>query len=76
MMDGYDIDFIKKISMKCKTPLSVIGGAGSLKDIRKLFHEVGIVGAGAGSLFIFKGKYKAVLINYPTPEEKLEIYKL
>ena len=38
--------------------------------MEKLIEKFGIVGAGAGSLFVFKGKYRAVLINYPILIEK------
>ena len=51
-------------------PLTILGGAGSLEDIGKLVNAFGIIGACAGSLFVFKGPYRAVLINYPSPEEK------
>jgi cyclase len=52
-------------------PLTVLGGAGSLTDIGEVIMEHGIIGTAAGSLFVFKGKYRAVLINYPTPQEKM-----
>ena len=48
-------------------------GAGSLDDIRALVSQHAIVGAGAGSLFVFKGKYRAVLINYPTQQDRAEL---
>ena len=51
-------------------PLTVLGGAGSLKDIASLIESYGIIGAAAGSLFVFKGVYRAVLINYPKRAEK------
>jgi cyclase len=38
-----------------------------------LIEKFGIIGAAAGSLFVFKGKYRAVLINYPTHKEKKDI---
>jgi cyclase len=50
-----------------------LGGAGSLEDIGQLVSRVGVVGAAAGSLFVFKGKYRAVLINYPTPMQKTQL---
>ena len=70
LMNGYDIGFIKKIDSKVKVPLTILGGAGSLNHIKELVSTFGIIGCGAGSLFVFKGKYKAVLINYPNFEEK------
>ena len=48
----------------------LFGGAGSLNDMGNLISQFGIIGAAAGSLFVFKGVYKAVLINYPNPVEK------
>ena len=65
MMNGYDIGIITKIRKEVSLPMTVLGGAGSIEDIGKLIHSFGIIGAAAGSLFVFKGVYKAVLINYP-----------
>jgi cyclase len=73
-MKGYDFDLIDSVRNAISTPLTVLGGAGSLDDIRSLVCRYGIIGAAAGSLFVFKGKYRAVLINYPSLEEKLGIY--
>ena len=70
MMSGYDISLAKKIREVTSVPLTILGGAGSLDDIGLLIREFGIIGAAAGSLFVFKGKYKAVLINYPDAAEK------
>ena len=74
-MKGYDFDLIDSVRKAISTPLTVLGGAGSLDDIRSLVSRYGIIGAAAGSLFVFKGKYRAVLINYPSLEEKLGIYQ-
>jgi cyclase len=74
-MKGYDFDLIDSVRNAISTPLTVLGGAGSLDDIRSLVSRYGIIGAAAGSLFVFKGKYRAVLINYPSLEEKLGIYQ-
>jgi cyclase len=70
MMNGYDLDMIDKVRSSMSLPLTVIGGAGNLEDIGLLIKKYGIIGAAAGSLFVFKGKYKAVLINYPNWGEK------
>ncbi|MEN9949701.1 MAG: Imidazole glycerol phosphate synthase subunit HisF [Bacteroidota bacterium] len=70
MMKGYDLNIIDKIRKSISLPMTVLGGAGSLQDIGKLINQYGIIGAAAGSLFVFKGIYKAVLINYPNWEEK------
>lgn len=73
VMKGYDLELITKIKSLVTVPVTAIGGAGSYDDIKKLVCLHPIIGAGAGSAFVFKGKYKAVLINYPTPAEKSNI---
>ncbi|RZK18189.1 MAG: imidazole glycerol phosphate synthase subunit HisF [Flavobacterium sp.] len=75
IMKGYDMTLIDKVREKISLPLTVLGGAGSLDDIAKVIKKHGIIGVAAGSLFVFKGIYKAVLINYPTKTEKEKLYK-
>ena len=69
-MKGYDIDLAKKVRKITNIQLSISGGAGSLDDIKVLIEECGVLGAIAGSLFVFKGRFKAVLINYPSSADK------
>jgi cyclase len=76
MMKGYDLELIAKIRERITLPLTVLGGAGSLNDIEKVIDSHGVIGVAAGSLFVFKGPYKAVLINYPTQKEKNKIFKI
>ena len=64
-MTGYDMELIGEVREAIGLPLTVMGGAGSLEDFSDLFSTFGIIGAGAGSFFVFKGKYRAVLISYP-----------
>jgi cyclase len=68
-MKGYDLTLVERVRRSTTLPMTVLGGAGSLNDIGTLVHRFGIIGAAAGSLFVFKGKYKAVLINYPATNE-------
>jgi len=70
LMKGYDLALIDKIRELVSVPLTVLGGAGSLQDLGDLINKFGVLGAAAGSLFVFKGVYRAVLINYPNREEK------
>ena len=76
VMKGYDLDLIAKVREKTSLPMTVLGGAGSLDDIEKVIDQHGVIGVAAGSLFVFKGPYKAVLINYPTQLEKNKIFKI
>lgn len=73
---GYDFDLIDHLHKVVETPITVLGGAGSLEDIKNLFDRYGTIGAGVGSLFVFKGKYRAVLLNYPNKNEKSMLYKV
>ena len=75
-MSGFDMKLISKIREFISIPFTVLGGAGDLSDIENVIKEHGIIGVAAGSLFIFKGKYKAVLINYPPRDEKEKIFDL
>ena len=75
VMKGYDIKLVEKLKPLINVPLTILGGAGSLEDIKKLIDKFGIIGGAAGSLFVFKGKYKAVLINYPNWEEREILFK-
>lgn len=70
VMKGYDMNLINKIREVINIPITVMGGAGKLDDIGVVIQQHGIIGVAAGSLFVFKGKYRAVLINYPTAVEK------
>jgi len=70
MMKGYDLDLVREVREAISLPITVLGGAGSLKDIETLIRTFGIIGAAAGSLFVFKGIYRAVLINYPNRSQK------
>ncbi len=73
MMSGYDIKLAKRLKEFVSIPLTIIGGAGSYQDLKTLINSCGIIGAAAGSLFVFKGVYKAVLINYPDQKMKHSI---
>jgi imidazole glycerol-phosphate synthase subunit HisF len=70
MMQGYDLALAAALRPALRVPLTFLGGAGSLADISALIGQCGSVGAAAGSLFVYKGPYKAVLINYPDPVRK------
>lgn len=70
VMKGYDLGLIDSFKRSLHIPVTVLGGAGSFNDIQSLINQHPIIGAAAGSVFVFKGKYKAVLINYPTKVER------
>jgi imidazole glycerol-phosphate synthase subunit HisF len=74
-MKGYDLVLAKRLREAVQVPITMLGGAGSLDDIAGLIGTVGTAGAAAGSLFVFKGAFRAVLINYPSPEVKEQLFQ-
>ncbi len=69
-LSGYDFQLIESIVKDIRIPFSILGGAGSLIDVQNLVNQYHPCGACAGSLFVFKGKHRAVLIQYPNLEDK------
>lgn len=69
-MKGYDVALAAQLREALTVPLTVLGGAGSLDDLHKVVAACGVVGVAAGSFFVFKGPYRAVLISYPTAQQK------
>jgi imidazole glycerol-phosphate synthase subunit HisF len=74
-MRGYDFSLIDMVRDLTEVPITILGGAGSLDDIKSAIARYGIIGAAAGSLFVFRGKYRAVLISYPNIVEKKELFR-
>ncbi len=71
-MAGYDLSLAEEIRGAVTTPITFVGGAGSVQHMQELIDRVGVVGAAAGSMFVFKGPYRAVLINYSRPISLVE----
>ena len=74
-MEGYDLELAKMLRGVLQVPLTFLGGAGSFDHMTDLINAVGNVGCAAGSMFVFKGKFRAVLISYPTLLQKQEIFR-
>lgn len=65
-MQGFDLPLIQKVSRRVKVPVIACGGAGSIEHLQQALAEGEASAVAAGSLFVFHGKHRAVLINYPT----------
>ncbi|MCL5432585.1 MAG: AglZ/HisF2 family acetamidino modification protein, partial [Patescibacteria group bacterium] len=68
-MKGFDIKSIKEVASVVKIPVIALGGAGSVKDLKDGIDKAGASAVSAGSMFVFHGRRKAVLINYPSIKE-------
>lgn len=73
-MQGYDLELIKKVSGAVRVPVVACGGAGSLSDMVDSIRTGGASAASAGSMFVYQGKHRAVLINYPTQKELASLF--
>ena len=72
-MKGFCTEILEKYSINLKIPHTIMGGAGSYDDIENLFKIYNIPGAACGSVFVYKGIHKAVLVNYPDESKKRKI---
>ena len=67
-MSGYDLNLIRRVTEAVSIPVVACGGAGSLADFGCAVNEAGAAAAAAGSLFVFHGRHRAVLISYPSQD--------
>lgn len=65
MRQGYDLNLIRSVAGQVSVPLIACGGAGSVEDLGAAVLEGGADAVAAGSLFVFRGKHRAVLVTYP-----------
>lgn len=69
MMHGYDIALVRRVVDAVKVPVVAIGGAGGIHDLKMVLDEGHAHAAAGGSMFVYYGKLKAVLITYPIEDE-------
>jgi imidazole glycerol-phosphate synthase subunit HisF len=73
-MEGYDTDLIKIVSDAVGIPVIACGGAGSVADLKKAITIGHASAASAGSMFVFQGRHRAVLITYPSSDEMKDLF--
>ena len=76
LMTGYDLKLVGEVKKHMTLPMTLVGGCGTFQDVEALHAQEGLIGAAAGSFFVFKGKYRAVLITYPSEDMRLSISNL
>jgi len=74
-MKGYDIEVIQDIASRLSIPVIACGGAGQLVHIVQAHQQTNAAAFAAGSMFIFHGPHKAVLISYPDYEQLQQALK-
>ena len=65
-MTGYDLEMVGAVAGAVGVPVIACGGAATLHDFQKAIHVAGASGVAAGSMFVFVGRQRGVLITYPT----------
>lgn len=77
MMKGYDLELVRSVSDSVNIPVIAIGGAGGIGDLKRVLENGHAHAAAGGSMFVYYGRLKAVLITAPSEEELTEagIYK-
>ena len=77
MMNGYDIELVKSVVDSVNIPVIAIGGAGGINDLKTVLHDAHAHAAAGGSMFVYYGRLKAVLITAPSEKElsSVGIYK-
>ena len=74
MMNGYDLELIKDIAQAVTIPVIAAGGAGKLDDFKLAVTKAHASAVAAGSMFVYHGSRKAVLVNYPSNKELIETF--
>lgn len=73
--EGYDIELVKLISRTVTIPVVALGGASKYDDFSLAVKEGYASAVAAGSLFVYHGPRRAVLISFPTRDEIKDIFK-
>jgi imidazole glycerol-phosphate synthase subunit HisF len=71
-MQGYDLDLVRRVADAVSVPVVACGGAGNLTHVSEAIKQGHASAAAAGSIFVFQGPLRGVLISYPTPKELKE----
>lgn len=72
MMQGYDIELVRRVADAVKVPVVACGGAGNLAHVAEVIQQGHASAAAAGSMFVFQGPLRGVLISYPSQKELKE----
>ncbi|MCX5805029.1 MAG: AglZ/HisF2 family acetamidino modification protein [Proteobacteria bacterium] len=75
-MKGYDIDLISRVAAAVNIPVVACGGSRTVHDLGAVIKQGGASAAGAGSMFVFQGPHRAVLISYPHYDELEQLLEI
>jgi cyclase len=73
-MQGYDVNLIKSVADAVSIPVVACGGARNISDLYTGVKQGGVSAVAAGSMFVFQGRHRAVLISYPSADELEKVF--
>ena len=73
MGQGLDLALIAKAAKTVNVPVVACGGAASLSHLREA-ADAGASAVAAGSMFVYMGKHRAVMINFPSQTDLREAF--
>lgn len=73
-MNGYDLNVLKQVASSLEIPVIACGGAGSISHLLEGVKDGNASAVAAGSMFVFHGPLRGVLINYPSQEALKKIF--
>lgn len=73
LMNGYDLELIQSVADAVKIPVIACGGAGTLDHLRAGVVQGHASAVSAGSMFVYHGPRKGILINYPDQQSKRSV---
>ena len=71
---GLEVAVLQEVSQSVGIPVVGLGGLASLEEIRIIHPRTNLNGYAAGSLFIYQGKHRGVLVNYPSSDEVKKLF--
>lgn len=73
-MEGYDIAMLEQVCREVSIPVVALGGAGKIEDLKDAIVLGNASAAAAASMFVYQGKLKGILIQYPRREKLVEVF--
>ncbi|HJO30875.1 MAG TPA: AglZ/HisF2 family acetamidino modification protein [Acidobacteriota bacterium] len=68
-MTGYDVDLVRRVASAVSIPVIACGGAGSIDDVIGVVCDAGAAAAAVGSMAVYQGRNRGVLIGFPTRKQ-------
>lgn len=72
-MSGFDLELVSAVAGSVDVPVIAHGGAAKRRQLAEPLRVGGASAVAAGSLFVFQGRGRGVLINYPPRDQIVQL---